>query len=343
MLLNIADNGIGDKRNGLAGGQLGPDVARSDIVELAGAYIGQKGFGPGGRQMKCGGIGGEAGAGEGDDSHRSEQFQWLVPSMQLVQGVGADNKNKFGLWMTRLQGAQGVQCVRGAWPFELDRENRKAGLVLDREFEHGEAVGVGGEAIRGFVGRDGTGDKPHGGQIEQAQGVARNAQVAIVNGVEGAAQDPDGAGRRGGRERRWTALEQNRLVDGIGGEWHDLADHHDGHVALFYPVFTTADRNIFSNIAAEFDGVAMHMTHHFQNIAVVGQQSVAGRRSGKEGGCAQLAFHLDRFALLGGLYQLQIFHEIRVYRDLDVGRALGGDRGGRSGNRGWCAMNWSPG
>ena len=90
MLLNITDNGIGDKRNGLPGGELSPDVVGGDIVGLAGAHIGQKGFGPGGRQMKCGGIGGEAGAGEGDDSHQREDVQGPVPGVQLGQGVDAE-------------------------------------------------------------------------------------------------------------------------------------------------------------------------------------------------------------------------------------------------------------
>ena len=52
-----------------------------------------------------------------------------------------------------------------------------------------------------LVGRDGAGDEPDGAEIEEAEGLAGDGEVAFVDGVEGAAEQSDGAegaGRGGG-------------------------------------------------------------------------------------------------------------------------------------------------
>jgi hypothetical protein len=50
---------------------------------MAGADIGEEFLGPGGGQADGVGIGGEAGAGKGDDADEGQQIEGLVPGRQL--------------------------------------------------------------------------------------------------------------------------------------------------------------------------------------------------------------------------------------------------------------------
>ena len=196
-MANVAEDGLGDKGNGLAGGDLGAEVAGGDVEGGAGAEVGEEFFGPGGGEEDGGGVGTEAGAGEGYDADEGEQLQGFVPGVQFEEGVGADDEGEFGAGVEGAEGADGVEGVGFAGAVELEGLDGEARFAGDGEAEHGEAVGVGGEVAGGFVGGQGAGDEPDGVEREEAQGFAGDGEVPFVDGIEGSAEEADGAGRGG--------------------------------------------------------------------------------------------------------------------------------------------------
>ncbi len=197
VLLNVAHDGIGDKGKGPAGGDSRADVAGGDLEGVAGAEVGQQFVRPGGREMQVGGFGGMAGAGEGNEADERKQFQGLVPGVELGEGVGTDDEDEFDAGMKGLQVADGIEGVGCSGALEFNGEGFEAGFAGDGEMQHGQAVFVGGETGGGLVGRNGAGDEPDGVEIEETQGFAGDGEVSLVHGVEGAAEQSDGAGRIG--------------------------------------------------------------------------------------------------------------------------------------------------
>ena len=81
------------------------------------------------------------------------------------------------------------------------RETSKRWSSVAGEFGHADAIGVGGVGDAGLVRRMGGGHEEHTVEMEARGGGAGEGQMAIVDGIEGAAEDREfqGAHRDEGR------------------------------------------------------------------------------------------------------------------------------------------------
>ncbi len=116
-----------------------------------------------------------------------------MPGVKFAEGVRANDEYKCVGGMLGAQFADGVERVGGAGAVQLDGEGGKPGLIRDGEAQHGEAVFVGGQVVRGLMRRHRAGNKPNGVQRKEAKGFPRDGEMPLVDGVKGAAKQSDGA------------------------------------------------------------------------------------------------------------------------------------------------------
>ena len=119
-----------------------------------------------------------------------------MPGVEFGEGVGADDEDEAVAGMEGLQGADGIDSVGFSGAVEFDGEGVEAGLAGEGEAEHGEAIFVGSEIVGGLVRRHGAGNEPDGVEGEQAQCFAGDGKMSLVDGIERAAEESDGAGHQ---------------------------------------------------------------------------------------------------------------------------------------------------
>ena len=115
----------------------------------------------------------------------------VLPRADLGERVGAENERERCVRLACLDGANGVDRVGRTLALDLAKIEREVRIPGDRELEHAAAVLDGGLRALRLV-------RWHGGKHEldavERQGLAhleRSAQVGEVDGIEGAAEEPD--------------------------------------------------------------------------------------------------------------------------------------------------------
>ena len=143
-------------------------------------------------------MGRVAGAiGDGDVGER-EQLLPAVPAGQAFEGVGAEDEYQRALraefGAQALQREHGVAFLGGAYFAVVDLQAR---VAAGRQLHHRQTV-VGRTARLAAVRRLAGGDQAHPFQRQGFAGFFRQAQVAEVDGVEGATEQTQGAERVSG-------------------------------------------------------------------------------------------------------------------------------------------------
>src|ERR1035438_8895658 len=112
-----------------------------------------------------------------------------VPGADLSEGVGADEEvqlvrgGEAGAYF--LYGIDGVTALR----VFLEAGDFEARVALAGEFGHADTIGVRRVGDAGLVRRMGGGDEEDAVEAVACGGLAREGEVAIVDGIEGAAED----------------------------------------------------------------------------------------------------------------------------------------------------------
>ena len=135
---------------------------------------------------------GRTGAGEHDDPGQPRQLVRAVPGIELGGRVGTEQQREGRLGLASAKGLQGVHRVRGTLTLELRALDREAGAPRDGQLEHDGAM-RGGRGVAPLLERLLPGREE--AQLVQAERLRRDAgddQVAVVNGIERAAEEADG-------------------------------------------------------------------------------------------------------------------------------------------------------
>ena len=163
---------------------------------------------------------GLAGAAHDQRRGQAKDLGRLLPVRHVAHGVGADQEEEFGLGqfvvnlpqrVDRVAEAAAVDFERADAPVDSgSRTTRLAELGFDRQVEHFDALGVGGVRAAVLERLDGRRREPD--FIERSLLVARTGerQVAVVHGIEAAAENAETHGELGARGLGARELAEHR-------------------------------------------------------------------------------------------------------------------------------------
>ena len=128
------------------------------------------------------------------------------PGVEHLELIGAEQEAERPLLGLGTEGREGVDGPAGSVAGELSLVHVEPGAAADRRGQHGPPL-LAGRPRRGPVDRDPGRHQRHRVQPEPPAGRFREPQMAVMDGVEGAAQDAEDARRarrvslRGGTRR----------------------------------------------------------------------------------------------------------------------------------------------
>ena len=118
----------------------------------------------------------------------------LAPGREAGERLGReDEPGLVGSGARRPDRAQGVDRVRRPGTVDLQARAREAGVARDRRLDHRDTVLGGRDRPPWLVRRRGGGHEDHPLETERLPRLLGDDQVAVVDRVERAAEDPDGA------------------------------------------------------------------------------------------------------------------------------------------------------
>src|SRR5215216_6788323 len=189
VLVDVAGHAVGDQVvDGGAAGYPGADVAGGDgqgrDLHAVDPVVGVRGLADQAVEV-------EAGPGGGDELGLGEHLVGLLPGEDLEDGVGpGDEEQASVLRLLGPEPAQGVDGVGGALVVDLQPADREGRVRGGGDLGHPVAVLGRAHPDRLLPGPAG-GDEHHPVQLELPARLLGGDQVAVVDGVEGAAHDPD--------------------------------------------------------------------------------------------------------------------------------------------------------
>ncbi len=153
-----------------------------------------------------------------DEVGQFEQAAVVEPGADVAEGVGADDEDEARRGMAAAQGCEGVYRVGRPRLAHLDVAGAEVGVGAHGAADHGQAVFGGGEVAARLVRRLGAGDEEDAIEMLGLADFFGAAQVAIVDGVEGPAEDAEAhagvvtGSPRGGQPRRRDFLLDDRPI-----------------------------------------------------------------------------------------------------------------------------------
>jgi len=114
-----------------------------------------------------------------------------MPGVDGLKGIQAHEQTKRLSRKFTAQAVRGIDRVGFSPPLQFTGIQPQAVDSRNRQFQHGAPVqdtGPGRFTVRGI----GGGDEPHFRKSQGRKGLEREAQVTMMNGIEGAAEDADG-------------------------------------------------------------------------------------------------------------------------------------------------------
>src|SRR5437762_2410699 len=128
-----------------------------------------------------------------DDQRRrqSKDFFWLLPLWHVAEGVGADHEEQFRIRQLGANLAQRIYGVAEAAALDFECADAPGLFAFNRQVQHFEpllACGVGAGVLKGLNGRRREPDFIERGLTLAAPG---EFQVAVVDGIEAAAEDAE--------------------------------------------------------------------------------------------------------------------------------------------------------
>jgi len=140
----------------------------------------------------------EAGTGGGDELGQGEDLVGLLPGEDLEHGVGPGDEEEAGVLVLLIpEPAQGVHGVGRALVVDLQPADREGWVRGGGDQRHLVAVLGRGHPERLLPGLAG-GHEHHAVEAELPAGLLGGDEVTVVDGVEGAAHDPDSPAHEGG-------------------------------------------------------------------------------------------------------------------------------------------------
>jgi hypothetical protein len=189
VLVDVAGHGVGDQvPDGGAAGDPAADVAGGDgqgrdlhSVDAAG----------GARDLADQPVEIVAGPGGGDELGLGEDLVGLLPGEDLEDRVGPGDEEQPGtVGLLGPDPAQGVDGVGGAVVVDLQAADREGGVRGGGDHGHQVAV-LGGADPNRLLPWPAGGHEHHRVQVELPARLLGGDEVAVVDGIEGAAHDPD--------------------------------------------------------------------------------------------------------------------------------------------------------
>ena len=130
-----------------------------------------------------------AGTADHQETNAAHYVAPAVPGADLGEGVSADEEVQLVSGSeTRAYFLYGIDGVTARRVF-LEAGNFEARVALAGEFGHADTIGVGRVGDAGLVRWMGSGDKEDAVEAVAFGGLAREGEVAVVDGIEGAAED----------------------------------------------------------------------------------------------------------------------------------------------------------
>jgi hypothetical protein len=120
-----------------------------------------------------------------------EKVSEILPRFDLKEGVHAQHKVKVQIRLNHtVKDLQGFNGVGKAFAPRLEVQDFEKGRFRGCNPRHFKPVLKGGHSPLPFVGREGCRDEIDVFEVEALPDLLGQAQVAVVNGIKGSAQDP---------------------------------------------------------------------------------------------------------------------------------------------------------
>jgi hypothetical protein len=133
---------------------------------------------------------------EADEADEAAQVVRLAPLVELRPLVVTEEPEELRAGKGVPDFMHGVDGVRGRGAVELAAREPEAGFALEREAQQGDALGIGGARAAFLQRRLRARDEEDGVEPALFEGIAREEEVAGVDGVEGAAVKAESQARR---------------------------------------------------------------------------------------------------------------------------------------------------
>jgi hypothetical protein len=148
---------------------------------------------PGGKRR----LGGSPRTGEHQKIARSQEVEVSMPGDDLRERVGADQEQEVGPRVSLRHLADREQGVRRALAPQFEVEDRQSLDSRDGRGRHREPVFRGSRRPERLVGRPGGRNEEEVGQREPLPDLDRHPKVAVVERIEGAAEEGEAAAHHG--------------------------------------------------------------------------------------------------------------------------------------------------
>ena len=138
-----------------------------------------------------------------------------VPGPELRRSIGAEEEGPGHTGLAVAEAQQRLDRVGGAFPSELRALHREAGRPGDGQLQHRGPVGGGGGVTAALEGLLARRDEPQLVEAERFGGDLADDQMAVVDGIERAAEEADGG--HGARPRKPSSRAQRGTLPDTPG------------------------------------------------------------------------------------------------------------------------------